>query len=225
MYDYLRHRIQLEYAAAWRVALSGLLAGIALPAGVWVAALILSRWVTLLTPGLLWIVGGGAIYLSLAGAIAALANQRVSRRNDLGLVAGAAVLLLLCVPLGLLMAQSLSGGAETGFIDSFRDAFTLANLLQAFFPTLIGGLLLTTAWAALLVPCVALLSNADWQAIMDRMVNETYHRDWIAYNQNLIDQKKIAYYLKTGQQEKAAELEAEAAKRAEYVPPRGSPDG
>ena len=94
------------------------------------------------------------------------------------------MLLLLCVPLGLLMAQSVSGGAETGFIDSFRDAFTLANLLQAFFPTLIGGLLLTTAWAALLVPCVALLSDADWQAIMDRMVNETYHRDWIAYNQN-----------------------------------------
>ena len=108
MYDYLRHRIQLEYAAAWRVALSGLLAGMALPAGVWVAALILSRWVTLLTQGLLWIFGGGVIYLSLAGAIAALANQRVSRRNDLGLVAGAAVLLLLCVPLGLLMAQSLS---------------------------------------------------------------------------------------------------------------------
>ena len=56
-------------------------------------------------------------------------------------------------------------------------------------------------------------------------MNETYHRDWIAYNQNLIDLKKIAYYLKTGQQEKAAELEAEAAKRAEHVPPRGSPDG
>ena len=109
MYDYLRHRIQLEYAAAWRVALSGLLAGIALPAGRVGLRLSSSvRWVTLLTQGLLWIVGGGVIYLSLAGAIAALANQRVSRRNDLGLVAGAAVLLLLCVPLGLLIAQSLS---------------------------------------------------------------------------------------------------------------------
>ena len=52
------------------------------------------------------------------------------------------------------------------------------------------------------------------------MVNETYHRDWIAYNQNFIDQKKIAYYLKTGQHEKAERLEAEAAKRAQRVPPR-----
>ena len=60
---------------------------------------------------------------------------------------------------------------------------------------------------------------------MDRMVNETYHRDWIKYNQNFIDQKKIAYYLKTGQDEKAAALEAEAAKRAEHVPPWESGSG
>lgn len=225
MYDYLRHRIQLEHSAAWRVAVSGLLAGLALPAAVWLAAVFLSGWVSWLTGALLWIGLGAVVYLSLAGALAALANQRVSRRNDFGLVAGAAVLLLLCLPLGLLVTQTVTAGADTGFAANLRAMFALATLLQALFPTLLAGLLLTTAWAALLVPCVALLSDADWQTIMDRMVNETYHRDWMAYNQNFIDQKKIAYYLKTGQQEKAAQLEAAAAKRAQHVPPREARNG
>ena len=224
MYDYLRHRIQLEYSAAWRVAVSGLLAGIALPAVVWLVALLLSRWVSWLTGGLLWIGIGGVLYLGVAGALAALANQRVSQRNDLGLVAGAATLLVLCLPLGLLIAQNFTVGVEIGFIANLRAAFTLAAFQQALIPTLVGGLLLSTVWATLLVPVMAQLGDADWQAIMDRMVNETYHRDWIAYNQNYIDLKKIAYYLKTGQPEKAAELEAEAAKRAQHIPPRGSPN-
>ncbi len=225
MYDYLRHRIQLEYATAWRVAVSGLLAGLALPVVLWLGALLLSRWVSFITAELLWLGCGAVLYLGAAGALAALANQRVSRRNDLGLVTGAAVLLLFCLPLVLLVVQSLTGGAETAFIEVLRGAFTFAALQQAIIPTLFGGLVLTTAWAAVLVPCVAWLGDADWQAIMDRMVNETYHRDWIAYNQNFIDQKKIAYYLKTGQQDKAAALEAEAAKRAQHIPPRETADG
>ena len=225
MYDYLRHRIQLEYASAWRAALSGLLAGLALPAALWVAALILSRWVTALTGAPLWIGAGGVLYLSAAGAAAALANQRVSRRNDLGLVGGAAVLFILCVPLGLLLTHTFIAEAGTGFAETLRALVSLDVIQQAFVPTFFAGVVLATAWAALLVPCVAWLSDADWQAIMDRMVNETYHRDWIAYNQNFIDQKKIAYYLKTGQEDKAAALEAEAAKRAAHSPPRGTPDG
>lgn len=225
MYDYLRHRIQLEYSTAWRVALSGLLAGTALPLLVWLAALLLSRWISWFSSTFLWLAGGAVIYLSLAGAVAALANQRVSRRNDFGLVAGAVVLLLLCLPLGLLFTETITAVAGTGFASNLRGMFSLATLLQALFPTLLAGLLLTTAWAAVLVPCMAWLNDADWQAIMDRMVNETYHRDWIKYNQNFIDQKKIAYYLKTGQDEKAAALEAEAAKRAEHVPPRESGNG
>ena len=225
MYDYLRHRIQLEYSAAWRVAVSGLLAGIALPVVVWLGALLLSHWLSWLTGTLLWIGLGAVLYLSLAGAAAALANQRVSRRNDFGLVAGAAVLLVLCLPLGLLFTELITAGADSGNAANLRGMLSLATLLQAIVPTLLAGLLLTTAWAALLVPCMAWLNDADWQAIMDRMVNETYHRDWIAYNQNFINQKKIAYYLKTGQPDKAAELEAEAANRAEHVPPRESRDG
>ena len=168
---------------------------------------------------------GAVVYLSMAGATAALANQRVSRRNDFGLVAGAAVLLALCLPLGLLFTETVTAGADAGFAANLRDMLSLATLLQALVPTLLAGLLLTTAWAALLVPCMAWLNDAAWQAIMDRMVNETYHRDWIAYNQNFIDQKKIAYYLKTGQEDKAAALEAEAAKRAEHLPPRESGNG
>ncbi len=230
MYDYLRHRIQLEYSAAWRVAVSGLLAGLALPTALWVAAFLLSRWVTVLSGAPLWIGAGGVIYLSLAGAGAALANQRVSRRNDFGLVAGAAVLFLFCVPLGLLLTQSIvldEGLAEagTGLAVTLRAMFSLDVMQTAFVPTFFAGVVLATAWAALLVPCMAWLNDADWQGIMDRMVNETYHRDWIKYNQNFIDQKKIAYYLKTGQDEKAAALEAEAAKRAEHVPPRESGNG
>ena len=225
MYDYLRHRIQLEYSAARRVAVSGLLAGIAAPAALWLGALLLSRWVAAVTAGFLWLGGGGVLYLGLAGAVAALVNQRVSRRNDYGLVAGAATLLLLCLPLGLLLAQSFTASADAGFAASLRAVFSAAAVQQAVIPTLFGGLLLVTAWATLLIPCVALLGDADWQAIMDRMVNETYHRNWIAYNQNFIDQKKIAYYLKTGQQEKAERLEAEAAERARHVPPRGVRNG
>ncbi len=225
MYDYLRHRIQLEHSAARRVAVSGLLAGLAVPAVVWLAAIFLSRWVSWLTGALLWIALGAVVYLSLAGALAALANQRVSRRNDFGLVAGAATLLILCLPLGLLVSETITAGANAGFAANLRAMLSLATLLEAAFPTLLAGLLLTTAWAALLVPCMAWLNDADWQTIMDRMVNETYHRDWLAYNQNFIDQKKIAYYLKTGQQEKAAALEAAAAERARHVPPRGAPDG
>ena len=202
------------------MAVSGLLAGVALPAVLWLGAVLLSRWAFAIPGGFLWLSGGGVLYLGLAGGLAALAAQRVSRRNDFGFVAGAAVLLTLCLPLGLLIAQSLTGGAETGLGAHLRAAFTAAALQQALIPTVFAGLLLTVAWAALLVPCVALLSDADWQTIMDRMVNETYHRDWIAYNQNFIDQKKIAHYLKTGQQEKAAQLEAAAAKRAQHVPPR-----
>lgn len=225
MYDYLRHRIQLEYSAAWRVALSGLLAGIVLPAVLWLGVLLLSRWVSWVTAPLLWIACGAVLYLSLAGAAAALANQRVSRRNDFGLVAGAATFLALCLPLGLLVTEAVTAGAETGLAANLRAMLSIATLLQAIVPTLLAGLLLTTAWAALLVPCMAWLNDADWQAIMDRMVNETYHRDWIKYNQNFIDQKKIAYYLKTGQDEKAAALEAEAAKRAQHVPTRETDNG
>ncbi|MDE2816655.1 MAG: hypothetical protein OXM03_08405 [Chloroflexota bacterium] len=225
MYDYLRHRIQLEYSAAWRVALSGLFAGVVLPAVLWLGVLLLSRWVSWVTAPLLWIACGAVLYLSLAGAAAALANQRVSRRNDFGLVAGAAVFLALCLPLGLLVTETVTGGADTGLAANLRAMLSIATLLQAVVPTLLAGLLLTTAWAALLVPCTAWLNDADWQAIMDRMVNETYHRDWIKYNQNFIDQKKIAYYLKTGQDEKAAALEAEAAKRAQHVPTRETDNG
>ncbi len=225
MYDYLRHRIQLEYSTAWRVALSGLLAGAGLPLLLWLAALLLSRWVAWFSGPFLWLACGAGVYLSMAGAAAAIANQRVSRRNDFGLVAGAAVLLLLCLPLGLLFTETIVAGSGSGFAANLRGMLSFATLLQALVPTLLTGLLLTTAWAALLVPCMAWLNDADWQAIMDRMVNETYHRDWIAYNQNFIDQKKIAYYLKTGQEDKAAALEAEAAKRAEHVPPRESGNG
>ena len=225
MYDYLRHRIQLEYSAAWRVAVSGLLAGLALPVVLWLGAWLLSRWVSSITAELLWLGCGAVLYLGAAGALAAFANQRVSQRNDFGLVAGAVVLLLFCLPPVMLIVQSLTGGAGTELSEFLRGAFTFAALQQAIVPTLFGGLVLTTAWAAVLVPCVAWLGDADWQAIMDRMVNETYHRDWIAYNQNFIDQKKIAYYLKTGQHDKAAELEAEAAKRAQHIPPRGTADG
>lgn len=225
MYDYLRHRIQIEYSTARRVALSGLLAGLALPAALWAAAFVLSRWVTDLSGAPLWIGAGGVIYLGLAGAAAALANQRVSRRNDLGLVAGAAVLFLFCVPLGLLLTQSIVADAGAGFAATLRAMFAPDVIQQAVVPTFFAGVVLATAWAAQLVPCMAWLNDADWQAIMDRMVNETYHRDWIAYNQNFIDQKKIAYYLKTGQEEKAAALEAEAAKRAEHAPPGESRNG
>lgn len=225
MYDYLRHRIQLEYSAAWRVALSGLLAGTVLPVLLWLAALFLSQWVSWLTGAFLWLGCGAVIYLSLAGAAAALANQRVSRRNDLGLFAGAAVLFLFCLPLGLLLTQTIVAGAGAGLAAALRAMFSWEVIQVAVVPTFFAGVVLATAWAALLVPCMAWLNDADWQAIMDRMVNETYHRDWIAYNQNFIDQKKIAYYLKTGQDEKAAALEAEAARRAQHVPPRESGSG
>lgn len=225
MYDYLRHRIQLEYATAWRAALSGLLAGFALPAALWLATLLLSRWLASISGALLWIAGAGVLYLSLTGAAAALANQRVSRRNDLGLVGGAAVLFLLFIPLGLLLTQTVLAEIDTGFAATLRAMVSPDVIQQAVVPTFFAGVVLATAWAALLVPCVAWLSDADWQAIMDRMVNETYHRDWIAYNQNFIDQKKIAYYLKTGQEAKAAALEAAAAKRAEHGPPRRTPNG
>jgi hypothetical protein len=225
MYDYLRHRIQLEYAATWRVAVCGLLAGLPLPLVLWLGAFVLSRWITALTGAVLWLGIGAVLYLGAVGAAAALANQRVSRHNDFGLVGGAAVLLLLCLPLGLVLTQSLVGNVETTFTAMLRNSFSAAIFQQAIVPTIFAGLLLTTAWATLLVPIVAWLSDADWQTIMDRMVNETYHRDWMAYNQNLIDQKKIAYYLKTGQQDKAAELEAEAAKRAEHIPPRETSNG
>lgn len=222
MYDYLRHRIQLEYAAAWRAALSGLLAGVALPAALWFGALLLSRWITALSGAPLWLGAGGVVYLSLAGAAAALANQRISRHNDLGLVGGGVVLFVFCVPLGLLLTQAIVADTATGLTASLQAAFSGEVMQQAFVPTFFAGVVLATAWAAFLVPCVAWLSDADWQTIMDRMVNETYHRDWIKYNQNFIDQKKIAYYLKTGQDEKAAALEAEAAARAQSVPPRES---
>lgn len=225
MYDYLRHRIQLEYAAAWRAALSGLLAGVALPAVLWLGALLLGRWIEAFGGAVLWLAGGGVFYLGVAGAVAALANQRISRRNDLGLVGGAVVLFVFCVPLGLLLTQTIVAGAGTGLAANLRAAITWEVIQVAVVPTFFAGVVLATAWAAFLVPCVAWLSDADWQTIMDRMVNETYHRDWIAYNQNFIDQKKIAYYLKTGQEDKAAALEAEAARRAEHVPPRGSANG
>lgn len=220
MYDYLRHRIQLEYAAAWRAALSGLLAGLAFPVALWLSAFLLSRWLTAISGGLLWLASGGVVYLGLAGGLAALANQRVSRRNDFGLVSGAAVLFLSCVPLGMLLTQSIVGAGDAGFAAALRAMVTWDVVQYAVVPTFFAGVVLATAWAALLVPCVAWLSDADWQAVMDRMVNETYHRDWMVYNQNLIDQKKIAYYLKTGQEEKAAALEAGAAERAQRAPPR-----
>jgi len=211
MHDYLRRRLQLEYASPWRIALCGALAGMALPLLGIAVSLAALRWLPVSAAHVVIAGALGALYLALVGLLAALANQHVSRQNDYGLAASAAILIFFSLPLTIPFLLNLFHIRPTRLLDFFSPASLTAILQDGLFLGLLGGLLLAVAWETLFHLLLPRLSDADWQTIMDRIVNETYHRDWIAYNHKIATQLRIARYLRSGQVEKAAALEAQVS--------------